>query len=127
MIAVVKETRACLACGRALKGRVDKKFCDDNCRNGYNNNKKSKGNYSSYVRHIYNALLKNRKILESILPGVDDTAKVNRDKLQEMGFQFKFFTNLYTTRTGKTYRFCYDYGYLPLDNDWFLVVRKKED
>jgi hypothetical protein len=79
------------------------------------------------VRNTNNALLKNRKILESILPASEETAKATKDKLLRLGFQLKYLTHLYTTKTGKTYYYCYDYGYLPLDNDWYLVVRKKED
>ena len=116
-----------LACGKPLKGRVDKKFCDDYCRNNYNNQQKAKGNHSTLVRNINNALLKNRKILESILPDTEETAKANKDKLQRLGFQFKSLTHIYTTKTGKVYYYCYDYGYLPLDNDCFLIVRKKEE
>lgn len=121
------ETRKCLDCGAVLKGRVDKKFCNDYCRNNYNNKQKSKGSHSNIVRNINNALLKNRKVLESILPEDEETARANKDKLQRLGFQFRYLTHVYTTRTGKTYYYCYDYGYLPLDNDWFLIVRKKEE
>lgn len=121
------ETRACLYCSKTLKGRIDKKFCDDYCRNNYNNQQKAKGSHSSYVRNINNALLKNRKILESLLPDAEETAKASKEKLMNLGFQFKHLTHIYTTRNGKKYFFCYDYGYLPLDNDWFLIVRKKEE
>lgn len=119
------EKRACLSCGKALKGRMDKKFCDDYCRNQYNNYLKAKGNYSSYIRNINNILIKNRQILEAILSSKEETAKANKEKLLGLGFQFRYLTHHYTTRAGKTYTYCYDYGYLPLDNDWFLVVKKK--
>ena len=127
MSLVSSDMRKCLACGRTLKGRVDKKFCDDNCRNNYNNQQKAKGSYSSYVRNINNTLLKNRKILESILPPTGETAKANKEKLLRLGFQFKYLTHMYTTKTGKTYSYCYDYGYLPLENDWYLIVKRKEE
>lgn len=117
----------CLFCGKPLKGRIDKKFCDDYCRNNFNNREKAKGNYNSYIRNINNSLLKNRKILDSILPATEDTAKASKEKLLNHGFQFKYLTHIYTTKTGKKYFYCYDYGYLPLDNDWFLIVRKKEE
>ncbi|MFA6947300.1 MAG: DUF2116 family Zn-ribbon domain-containing protein, partial [Pedobacter sp.] len=29
--------RECLDCGAALRGRTDKKFCDDQCRSNFNN------------------------------------------------------------------------------------------
>ena len=95
------ESKKCIACGRPLKGRVDKKFCDDNCRNNYNNQQKAKGSHSTYVRNINNTLLKNRKILESILPDGEETAKANKDKLQRLGFQFRYMTHIYITKPVK--------------------------
>lgn len=121
------ETKNCLSCGKKLNGRIDKKFCDDYCRNNYNNLQKSKGSYSSYVRNINNTLLKNRRILESVLPETEETAKANKEKLQRLGFQFRYLTHTYQTKTGKMYFYCYDYGYLPLDNDWYLIVKQKEE
>jgi hypothetical protein len=32
-----KETKTCLFCEKPVKGRSDKKFCDDYCRAAYNN------------------------------------------------------------------------------------------
>lgn len=121
------ETKTCLTCSKPLKGRIDKKFCDDYCRNNFNNRQKTIGSNSGIIRNINNALLKNRKILESILPENEETAKANKDKLQRLGFQFKYMTHSYTTKTGKTYFYCYDYGYLPLENDWYLIVKRKEE
>lgn len=121
------ETKNCLACGATLRGRVDKKFCNDYCRNNYNNLRKQKESQSPLVRNINAALLKNRKLLESLLPAGEETARANKDKLQRLGFHFKYFTHVYTTKTGKTYYYCYDYGYLPLENDWYLIVKKKEE
>jgi predicted nucleic acid-binding Zn ribbon protein len=121
------EPKKCLTCGSSLRGRIDKKFCNDYCRNNYNNQQKAKGSNSEIVRSINKALLKNRKILDSILKEDEEKATVNRDKLLRLGFQFKYLTHLYTTKAVKTYYYCYDLGYLPLDNDWFLIVRKKEE
>ena len=121
------KTRSCITCGRTLKGRIDKKFCDDYCRNSFNNQRKAKTSYSSDVRNINNALLKNRNILGTVLPDTEEIAKASKDKLLRLGFQFKYLTHTYTTKTGKTYCYCYDYGYLRLENDWFLIVKKKEE
>jgi hypothetical protein len=119
------ETKTCLTCGKPLKGRADKRFCDDYCRNSYNNQLKSASN--NLVRNINNALGKNRRILESLLSEGEETAKANKEKLQRLGFQFKYITHTYITKTGKTYFYCYDYGYLPLENDWYLIVKRKEE
>lgn len=125
MLQVKTEPRACLACGKPLKGRSDKKFCDDYCRNNYNNQLKASD--SGIVRLINNTLAKNRRILQTLLPFDKETAKATREQLLLKGFTFKYITHIYTTKTGKTYHYCYDYGFLPLDNDWFLIVRKKDD
>lgn len=118
-----KETKTCLSCGKAVKGRSDKKFCDDYCRAAYNNDLKSAANNN--IRNVNNALGKNRRILESLLPDGEATAKANRDKLIEKGFQFKYHTHLYQTKTEKTYVYCYEYGYLPLENNWYLIVKRE--
>lgn len=119
------ELKRCLACDKPLKGRADKKFCDDYCRNNYNNQLKAITN--NQVRNINNALGKNRRILEDLLPPGEEMAKTTKEKLLQRGFLFKYVTHLYTTKTGKMYYYCYDYGYLPLENDWYLIVRRKEE
>ena len=116
--------KTCLACNKKLSGRADKKFCNDYCRNSYNNEMKSAN--SPIVRNINNALIKNRRILEGLLGG-EETSKKPKEKFLSQGFQFKYTTHTYTNKKGNTYFFCYEYGYLPLDNDWYLVVRRKEE
>ncbi len=120
-----KETKTCMLCEKPLKGRSDKKFCDDYCRAAYNNDLKSAANNN--IRNVNNALGKNRRILESLLPDGEATAKANRDKLIEKGFQFKYHTHQYIAKNGNTYFYCYEYGYLPLESNWFLIVKRNEE
>ena len=120
-----KEPTLCLSCEKPVKGRSDKKFCDDYCRAAYNNDLKSASN--NLVRNVNNALGKNRRILESLLPQGDATAKTNHDKLIEKGFQFKYHTSMYKAKNGNTYFYCYEYGSLPLENNWYLIVKREED
>ena len=117
------EVRTCLSCGKPLKGRSDKKFCDDYCRNNYNN--QVKANTNNYVRNVNNALRKNRHILESLL-GIQEMIKVSKQRLISEGFQFKYHTHTYTTTKASTYFFCYEFGYLPLEGDLVLIVKKKD-
>lgn len=117
------ETATCLNCNKPLKGRTDKKFCDDYCRNSYNNELKASKN--NLVRNINNALGKNRRILESFFNGEEEIAKTHKDKLLEKGFLFKYMTHTYANKKGNVYYFCYDLGYMPLDNDWYLLVKRK--
>tara|TARA_B100000809_G_scaffold67633_1_gene64683 strand:+ start:190 stop:543 length:354 start_codon:yes stop_codon:yes gene_type:complete len=115
------ENRECLECKEPLKGRVDKKFCSDYCRNSHNNsvNKDSK----NLIRNINNRLRKNYKILSEL--NVSGKTKVTRTKLYDNGFDFQFFTSVYKTKTGNTYLYVYNEGYLALEHDTFLLIRKE--
>ena len=116
------ETKKCLQCGEKLIGRVDKKFCCDQCRNAFNNLSKTDDN--GYIREVNHILRKNRRILEEMNP--EGKGKTHRDKLLAKGFVFSFFTNTYITKEGKTYYFCYDQGYLPLDNNFYFLVKREQ-
>lgn len=113
--------RECLECSAVIKGRIDKKFCSDYCRNSYHNNlnKDSK----NLVRNINNRLRKNYRILDSFALKQGKTS-TSRTRLLDKGFDFEFITNLYTTKKGATYYFIYDLGYLPLDNDCYMIVKR---
>lgn len=111
----------CKDCGRELFGRIDKKFCSDQCRTSHNN--KLNRSINTYVRKVNNILKKNRKILLLLNP--KGKVKLHRDRLTDHGFNFEYFTNLYTTKKGNVYHFCYDQGYIELEDDMLaLVVRQ---
>jgi len=124
MPSLVHSCQICLHCGNKISGRTDKKFCNDYCRNAYNNQLKSATN--PLVRNINNALIKNRRILEAML-AEEKMVKQPKEKFLNRGFNFKYFTHNYTNQKGNVYFFCYEYGYLPLDHDWLLIVKRKDD
>ncbi len=113
----------CLYCGQPLKGRVDKKFCNDACRNSYNNEKNS--NVNNLMRNINNILRKNRRILKKCIAENAETGRIKRDQLLRKGYDFKYQTHQFKNQKGQVYFFCYEYGFLYLDEDWMLVVKQK--
>ncbi len=115
------ETKQCLECGEKIVGRIDKKFCTDYCRNSYNNkvNKESK----NLIRNTNNRLRKNYKVLLEL--NTTGKTKVTRTKLFDQGFDFNFFTSIYKTKTGNVYFYVYDQGYLALENDYFLLIKRE--
>jgi hypothetical protein len=115
----------CLNCNKTLQGRADKKFCDDYCRNAYNNKLKSAAN--NLIRKINYTLSKNRRILASLLPEDEKMVTVTEEKLNKSGFDFKYNTHHITNKNGQMYFFCYEYGYLPLENHRCLIVKQKEE
>ncbi|MCC7050906.1 MAG: hypothetical protein IT239_03905 [Bacteroidia bacterium] len=114
------EKKKCLECSEPIIGRIDKKFCNDLCRNAYNNRLNSDS--TNLVRNINNILRRNRRIIEELAP--DNKAKVHKDKLIAKGFDFRYFTHLLKTQKGSVYYFCYEYGYLPLESNWFFLVKQ---
>lgn len=112
--------KKCLECEEPIKGRIDKKFCSDYCRNTYNNkiNKESK----NLVRNVNNRLRKNYKILTEL--NTKGKTKVSRTKLYDKGFDFNLFTSIYKTKTGNEYYYLYDQGYLALEKEFYLLIKK---
>ncbi len=113
--------RQCLDCGETIRGRADKKFCNDQCRSNYNNQLNSDSH--NLVRNINNILRRNRRILQQLNP--TGKTKTSRKKLHTLGFNFTYFTGIYQTKTGNMYNFCYDYGYLILGEEEVLIVKRE--
>lgn len=112
--------KQCHECGTKIMGREDKKFCSDYCRNAFNN--KVNRDSTNLMRNVNNKLRKNYRILNEF--NTSGKSKINKSKLLSKGFDFDYITNLYVTKTGNTYRFIYDQGYLYLEEDNYMLVRK---
>ena len=115
--------KECLECSEQFVGRSDKKFCSDYCRNNYNN-KTNKDN-TNLIRNVNNRLRKNWRVLEELNP--KEKCKVSKKKLDTKGFEFNYFTSIYTTKTGNVYYFCYDQGYLKLDGGFYALVKRSSN
>lgn len=119
------EERKCQECGTEIYGRIDKKFCSDQCRNTFNNRTHAIAN--SYIRKVNYTIRKNRKIMEDLLISSDkDAIKIKKSKLFDLGFSFEYYTNIYKTKTGNYYYFCYEYGFMKIDEEYFTVVKREE-
>ncbi|NNE28961.1 MAG: hypothetical protein HKN16_04970 [Saprospiraceae bacterium] len=116
------KSRKCLECGIKISGRIDKKFCGDDCRNVYHN--KQNKDSTNLMRNINNTLRKNHRILKKLNP--TGKTKVNLTTLSRAGFNLHYFTNQYRTKAGKVYHFCYDQGYLQLDDETFALVKRMD-
>ena len=74
------------------------------------------------MRNINNKLRKNYRVLSEL--NVDGKSKASKSKLLSKGFDFEFFTSILHTKTGNTYYFLYDQGYMLLENDYYMLVKK---
>lgn len=110
----------CLECGNSIRGRMDKKFCSDQCRS--NHYYRVKQQDSGYIRQINSILRKNWRILCEFSPQAK--VPVPADELKLRGFDFNYYTNRITTKDGICYYYCYDKGYVEIDEDVYLLVSR---
>ena len=79
-----------------------------------------------WVRSIDQTLHRNRKLLQEMVPE-EGKIRVAEKKLLDRGFNFQYFTHQVNTRKGTVYYFVYEYGFLPLENGFIMLVRREED
>jgi len=117
----MEKERKCENCGEIIKGRSDKKFCDDYCRSGFFYHKKA-GKTTTLITQTNAILRKNRQILLGLnITGLSLTTK---SILVSKGFDFSHFTGVFKTKGGAPYFFCYEMGYRPIKDEEILLVKK---
>jgi hypothetical protein len=116
-----QEKKYCLYCEKLLKGRSDKRYCDDGCRTAFFNEQKKEEH--GEIKIIDLTLKKNRRILKTML-GESKTKSVGEKQLLVKGFNFKYCTHVFKNPSGDEYHFCYDYGYRPTRDNKFMIVKQ---
>ena len=110
------EIQFCLECNRVLKGRSDKKFCDQKCKNThYNEYRRTR--QPLRFKQINQILVHNRNILKTMFEKFP-LKNISNDQLSREGFLFSYYTN----SSPDTF-YCYDYGFRHT-SDGFLQLLK---
>lgn len=109
----------CLDCGSKLRGRMDKKFCNDNCRSHHNNILNKEKHLE--LKKINTILKKNESILKKL--NQNGVKKLTTAVLIAEGFDFNFFTHQLTGRNGELFNYCYNYGYLLLNEEEICLTQ----
>jgi hypothetical protein len=118
------EKKKCQFCDQTIQGRQDKKFCDDQCRSGFNN--KIYTIHNKKMRYVNAVLKKNRKILESVYFEKNiSPITIFESKIQELGFVLNFHTHIQELDGGETCTCCYDYGYISINKGMLAVIKVK--
>jgi hypothetical protein len=113
----------CLQCGKRItKGRPDKKFCDDGCKNLYHNKEKIREHRE--IRKVDIVLKRNRRILKRMFNPKKEDILVDREVLLKQGFEFTFHTHFVITRIKQNeFIFCYDYGYREIEKNKYKIIK----
>lgn len=107
----------CNDCGAIIKGRIDKRFCNDHCRcNHYNTVNK---NRDQGLKKI-NAILKRNQVILAKF-NENGITQLSNDMLVSSGFNFGFFTHLLAGPKGEIYHCCYTIGYLKISDTQILI------
>jgi hypothetical protein len=115
--------RTCLYCNEELRGRIDKKFCDSQCKSAYHNHTSS--STEAYIRCVNKQLRANRSALRTACP--QGKATVKKEFPIKLGMDFKHLTHSWKSKGGNLYYFCYDYGYTPaLEAGKILIIQKQD-
>ncbi len=103
--------KTCPTCGDVIKGRRDKIYCSVKC--------KSAAQYESRMVHekffldVDKQLKINRKILKRYNQSGFTTLR--KEKLIKAGFNPKYFTHYWKNQKRQVYLFCYDFGFLEIE------------
>jgi predicted nucleic acid-binding Zn ribbon protein len=112
--------KKCGACGAALVGRADKKFCSDICRNFFHNRKNR--NELRLFEATNRVLKKNRQILFAFQKR--KAVMLEKKELLKRGFRFDYFTGRSRSRSGTDRYYCYDMGYELRYAGILKIIRK---
>ena len=113
--------KTCCFCGKELIGRVDKKYCDDNCRNNHHY-KNIKDDGSLLIKNVNALLFHNRRILKMLSKNNNKMVVLKKD-LVKNNFNFDLITNVYKTRKNEEYRVVYDYAYRCVNEEEIVLIK----
>lgn len=117
--------RVCRFCEEVVRGRSDKLFCDDRCRNQYHNRRQKIPTLSAAARRIQRQLIKNRRVLQEVLHH-RRRCLIERDLLLRKGFSFEFFSHCRVGKGGLVV-YCLDLGYRKRPGNRLEVFRPVSD
>lgn len=117
---IEQEAHRCLCCGSEMSyGRPDRKFCSKNCKDRYNNLRRTKSTAMKHkVEHILDS---NYKILSELIRKGMDTIPIT--DLIALGFNPDFLTHMVVRSHGRTIVACYDITYKITESKVFNIQR----
>ena len=118
--------KSCLNCGKKLIGRIDKKYCNPNCKSAHQY-KVERERPERFYNKVDNQLRLNRRLLKEY--NKSGKAIVRQSVLVALGFNPKFFTHYWKNQKGEIYLFVYEYGFLSKKEkgkDKFVLIKWQE-
>lgn len=115
--------KKCKNCQEKMIGRIDRKFCSAYCKSTYHYYE-SRDQPQTFFRKVDTQLKANRRILKDYNKA--GKATLRSEVLLSEGFDPSFFTHYWKNKKGQVYLFCYEYGFLKLEENgkekYLLVI-----
>lgn len=105
----MQHPRHCLNCSTLIRGRCDKKFCNEYCRSIYNNKKNQYA--TNLMQRICAKLRRNHKIINAVLANHAPDEPMDRQYLIDRGFDFQYVTEMVESSGGDIIYCCFDMAY----------------
>lgn len=103
--------KRCPSCNAEVKGRSDKIFCSPHCKSACQYEKRTVK--EKFYLKVDKQLKINRKLLKKYNQSGYTTLR--KEVLLQKGFNPRFFTHYWKNKKGQVYLFCYDYGFLEVN------------
>lgn len=113
--------KSCAHCQKPIRGRSDKRFCDDACRANHNNEQRARE--PAETRRINQLLRRNRNILAQLLSN-RMACQLPEDDLAELGFCFKYVTHIASNNLSNIQFGCYEFYWKRLSQRRIEIRRK---
>jgi hypothetical protein len=110
-------------CKIPIKGRSDKTFCSNECKNRYHTKLRSVTNTATHKTDLI--LHRNRSILLEILGKNLIQKKVHRYVLDRKKFNFSYITSIHTNKHGKRVYHVYDFSWMIFSDQEILIIHRK--
>jgi hypothetical protein len=118
--------KLCPNCNELIKVRIGKIYCNNYCKSNYHYEERKKLDDSLFSK-IDKQLKLNRRLLSKFNQSGKST--IRKEKLIEAGFIPKFHTHHWRNQKGEVYYFCFDLGFLELQQSGktkYLLIEYQE-
>lgn len=112
-------TKICQQCQSPLKGRSDKKFCDDYCRSQYYSQQHKINN--DCIKFVTNRLRKNRMILKKLY--TQKKYSISLHHIPIFGMDLCFHTHKFKSSNGDIYTMVFDYGFKLCPDQGIQIIQ----
>jgi len=108
----------CINCQEKLTGRSDKKFCNEACKNEFNNKASAIRNRAAGTG-LYASISKNREVLAGLY--ANGIREINARDLECFGFNFKSITGVEVPGDGNLKLVCNEFNLVPQGTKFKIV------